>query len=430
VSLDATLEDGLLPPGLGGARPVELPATRYKQGGRQMYHVVVTLANLTTIIVKRPDPNQPIEGNRKVDAARAKKFGDYILKEAGWVSPAIIVRVPSGEVKFKQVKPFEDGTAWGVLTVPLHVLTEILLLDGQHRTLGTFLGLDEINGRISRLRDLVSAAERTGEPALVADHQKRLQTELATRDRLGQEHISIDVAVVSTGTAKQMFADINNNAKGVNPDYKTVLDQRDVVNRITIDLINDHPLLTGRVEHGQATRMSVTNPNLIGAKSVADIVRAVHKGTRGRMGRRIENEMEENQRTATAAVSQFLDLLLTSFDDLRLVSEGRLEPVQLRKTSMLGSATMLRVLAAVYHELLHASTDPGAPSPLPRSSIQAFFTSLDPHMKEIPVAADNEFWMSTGAFLPDTSAPQARRQTIEGLVDELVQRARKMNPRK
>lgn len=273
-----------VPEGLGGAKPIELPATRYFQGGRTMYHVTVVLAQLPQLVVKRPDPNRLIEGNRRVDASRARRFGSYLQKNEDWVSPAIIVRAPSGEVTFRDIHAFGDGSAWGVLSIPLPVLTEVLILDGQHRTLGTFMALDEVNDRVSKVVDLIAAAERDGDRELKEHHTRELARHKKLRDRLGKEHISVDIAVVTGSQAKQMFADINNNAKGVNPDYTTFLDQRDVVNRISVKLIEDHPLLEGRVEIGQERRMSPTNANFIGARTVADIVRAVEVESQGGLG--------------------------------------------------------------------------------------------------------------------------------------------------
>jgi hypothetical protein len=40
---------------------------------------------------------------------------------------------------------------------------------------------------------------------------------------------------------KQMFVDIVNNTKGVNRDFTTILDQRDVINRIAAELIEVIP---------------------------------------------------------------------------------------------------------------------------------------------------------------------------------------------
>jgi DGQHR domain-containing protein len=416
---------------IGAPKPIEVPATSYRQGGRQMYHLTVTLAQLTQLVPKRPDPSKPIEGNRRVDPARARKFGEYVLERDNWVSPAIIVRAPSGEVEFEALHNFPDGTAWGILRIPLHVLTEILLLDGQHRTLGTFIALDEVNERIRTKRDGVEKAKVDDNAAVVATMEKSLQRLLDARERMNREHIAIDLAVVSTMQGKQMFVDIANNAKGVNPDFTTILDQRDVINRIAAELIEDHPLLADRVELGQSTRMSATNPNFIGAKSVADIVRAVHLGISGRVGARVQDELTRTLPAAVREVATFLDVLVAGFDDLREMMEGTIEPIDLRiedstHRSMVGSATMLRALAGAYHEL----TAPGdkATPPMTRSEVEVFFGRLAPKMRDIPIAEHDPLWMPTGAFIPGTNAPQARQGTINALVKSLVNWAREGNP--
>jgi hypothetical protein len=415
---------------LGTPKPIELPATLYRQGGRTMYHASVTLAQVTQIVPKRPDPEQPIEGNRKVDAGRAKKFGEYVLSREDWVSPAIIVRAPSGEIEFTPAHQFPDGTAWGVLKIPLHVLTEILLLDGQHRTLGTFLALDEINERIRKSRDSVEAAARNdSEPEVRALLQNKLDRDLETRERMNREHIAIDMAVVSTDQAKQMFADIANNAKGVNRDFTTILDQREVVNRMAADLIQDHELLKDRVETGQGGRMSAKNPNFVGAKAIADVVRAVHVGVIGRIGNRVEDELSRQQPQAVAEVEDFFNTLVAANPDLRAMIDGDIQPIELREEgphrSMISSATMLRVLAGVYHDLMHPAD---GSQPLTRAEVEVFFAKLAPKLKEVPVAETNTFWMSTGAFLPGAAAPQARQGSLKTLTRELVTRARDGHP--
>ncbi len=413
---------------LGAARPVKVPATKYRQGGREMFHITVAVAQLPQIVVKRPDPTHVIEGNRRVDANRAKKFGTYLAKSDDWVSPAIIVRAPSEEIEFDVLASFEDGTAWGELTIPLHVLTEILLLDGQHRTLGAFLAIDEVNETIRKKRDEIEGAERNGNDDTIPELEKKLNDLLRTRERFTKEHLSVDIALVSTDRAKQMFADINNNAKGVNPDYTTLLDQRLVINRISVELMEDHPLLKGRVEFGQSTRMSPSNPNLMGAKTVADIVRTVHVGISGRIGARVEDEMSTNQVEAVDEVRKFLDVLVAGFEDLQAVIDGILDPIELRgeseNRSMIGSATMLRALAGAYHVLTMESDNESDPEPLTRSEVEIFFRALAPKLREIPIEEDDTFWMRTEAFMPGTSAPQARAGTMNALVKSLVQWAR------
>ena len=408
-----------MPAGIGGARPVELPATRYRQGGRTQYHLAISVSAVTRLIVTRPDPNRPLEGNRKVDRTRAKKFGEYMLRNTNWVSPGIIVRMPIGEVTFIPKYPFEDTTSWGVLQIPLDMLTEIILLDGQHRTLGIFLALDDINKKIQTQRQIISdLREQQQSLNVLADQEKRLKEFMDQRSKLNEEHISIDLVEVAPEKAKLMFADINNNAKGVNADLTTILNQRDIVNRIALQLIENHALLLDRVELGQSSRMSPSNPNLIGAKGVADIVRAVVVGT-GRVGARVEDEITNNLESYRKKVEQFLDLLVAAFDELGLLIDGRLDPQEMRDQTMLGSLTMLRVLAATYYEL----TRKGANSSLrvlSRAEVEDFFRRLAPNMRRIPIANDDRFWLDTKVFTPGATAPLARQGSISSLVSTLV----------
>lgn len=417
------LDVGDLPIGLGTARPVQLPSTRYRQGRRVQFHAALPVAELARI-VQRPDPTRPLAGNRKVDANRAKKFAEYILRNKDWVSPAVIVRVPSDEVVFDVKVPFEDGTAWGVLSIPLDLLTEIVLLDGQHRTLGVFIALEMINDRIARYRETIAKMrDQLADPTEIRDQEKRLEDDLKLRKRLSDEHISIDIAEVGEDQAKQMFGDINNNSKGVNPDYTTLLDQRDVVNRIAVQVIETHVLLQDRVETGQSTRMTSANPNLVGAKSVADIVRGVLVGT-GRVGVRVEDEIDKDVAANTQKIMQYLDVLIGAFDDLRDVTENRLTPKELRGKSMLGSATMLRVLAAVYHDLTVSDPDNGASRAWSRAEVEDFFRQLSPLFNSIPITPDDKLWLDTKAFLEGGTAPLASQGAIKSLVNALTSWAR------
>ena len=411
-----------LPASLGTVRPLELPATLYRQGNRRMFNVVLTLGQLNQLIVKRPDPSVPMEGNRKVDASRARAFGRYIREKERWVSPAIIVRAPAGNVDFKAVKEFGDDTAWGVLSIPVHLLTDITVLDGQHRTLGIFLALDEMNSEISKLRETTSDKAVLGDGDAASMLEARLAKLVALRDRIAREHISIDLAVVDSVAAKEMFVDINNNAKGVNQDFTTYLDRREIVNVIVGELIEKHPLLVNRVEIGQAAKMSPKNPNLMGTKGLADIVRAIHVGPNGRIGARVEEELRANERGAIQRVERFLDLMVDSFDDVSAVLDERMKPADLRQRSMLGSASMWRALAATYRELQLA--DPAGTEPFTRSEIETYFRSLERELREIPVSRPDAFWMGTGSFRLGASAPLAAPGALTSLVNALVARAR------
>jgi hypothetical protein len=423
---DVSAEDlAELPSSVGGAMPVQLPATRYRQGQRTQYHVAIPVWQVTQIITNKPDPARPLEGNRRVDPARAEKFATYILEHEGWVSPAIIVRAPAGELGFKPSKHFDNATSWGVLEVPLNILSEIILLDGQHRTLGIFRALESINKKVTVQREHVKNLEDQGQnPDLILEQRKRLNGFIYQRDRLSQEHISIDIAEVGTRDASQMFGDINNNAKGVNADLRTVLDQRDVVNRIVVSLMEEHPLLIGRVERGERARFSAANANLLGAKGVADIARAIFVGT-GRIGNRVDDELNNDVVGSTERVSRFFDLLVGAFDELKEIIEGTSTPVELRQSSLLGSVTMLRALACTWFNLTNP-VQPEGEKKFSRAQVEQYFRNLAPNLRRIPVTADDEMWMSTGAFAQDgtSTAPSARSQDFKALIAAMTDWAR------
>lgn len=119
------------------------------------------------------------------------------------------------------------------------------------------------------------------------------------------------------------------------------------------------------------------------------------------------------------------DTLLEGFPELRDIVNGDLAPVELRKQTMLGSGTMLRVLAGVYFELKRA--DEGQ-TPLTESEIRDAFKALGPKLSEIPITEDNEFWISTGAFLAGGNAPSATQGALRSLTTMLVEWARERRP--
>lgn len=82
---------------------------------------------------------------------------------------------------------------------------------------------------------------------------------------------------------------------------------------------------------------------------------------------------------------------------------------------------MLRVLAGVYYELKRA--DEGQ-IPFSESEVRGVFRALGPKMREIPIREENDFWLSTGAFLVGGNAPQSRQGSLRSLTDNLVKWAR------
>jgi hypothetical protein len=385
-----------------GRRTDTYLAMRSLQGGRTVYSIRVPLLDLDKILPV-PDPSQPDPDNRKVDPRHAKSFGDYVSSHAAWVAPALLAR-DNGGCHFQPLES-SDGKI-GYLDIPWSTGTVGALntIDGQHRVLGTRLRLRQLTEDINKYeRDLSRA--RSGDRATKLEEKL---TEL--REALGRmehEAIGLDIYVEPDSVlARQMFVDVADNAKGISTALRARFDGSKIANR-TLDRVLDHALLKGRVDLEQ-DRMTRNNVNLIGAKHVADLTKAVSVGVGGRISARLESELSDE--AVVEAVHGFLDCITEAFGDLADVAEGRLSPTDLRSRSLLGSVGMLRVLSGTFHSLRRKD--------IPEDDITAFFATLAPHMAA-PVS-DDGIWRRTEArtdFEPAASAPVMRTQNLNHLVN-------------
>ena len=409
--------------GLGFAGTERVPAFRSRQGEHERYTFAMPVGTAIQSI-RKPDPEQPFPGNRKVEPGRARKFMDYLESNAlggTWTCPPIQLRAAPSDIL--SVEVIAESARLVEVELPKHRRWDIQ--DGQHRMLGFDMFRERSEGEIARLRDLRAKAERSGEPASVKHYTEQLvEQERRHTAILDKAHVEVVVVVADDGDHGQMFADIAINAKGVNPDYAATLDQRDPVNRIATNLIERFPPLDGLVSDGQQGRLAPNSPFLLGTKSIADVARGVAVGT-GRVGKRARDEIERDEAKWTRRITEFLATAFESFEDLQRLTSGEIDAPQLREESLLGSATTLRVLAIAWHEMLYAD------DPLTVGDVKRFFAELDPHMRcfgevrapnargemvtRIGVMADHPIWGPTGKFQLGWKAPSGRISDVNDL---------------
>jgi hypothetical protein len=388
---------------------VRFYATRYHQGGRTVYSVDLSLTQIAELL-PAPDPANPTEGNRRIKESHARAFGDYVRDQAEWVAPALVLRGP--DIFAFEPKERIGGTEFGVLSFPRLASTDLRILDGQHRILGIHLAIHGIANDLEKARSGLAAAKRNGsEPELIQEFQDQIDQLTAQRERFARERTSLQIFIEDDQVAyKQMFFDIADNALGITSSVRARFDSRKVVNR-SLEEVMKHALLRGRVDPEQ-DRIGRGNPNLMGAKHVAEIVRTLAVGIEGRIGRRLEDELREDALVQKA--NDFLDALVVAFPPLDAVIDGTISPDELRRTSLLGSTVMLRILAGAYAELVerHRFDD---------EDVTDFFRKLAPHMPG-PVTEDS-IWVTRvkdDVFSPGAFAPRSRRQDLKTLRDTLV----------
>ena len=217
----------------------------------------------------------------------------------------------------------------------------------------------------------------------------------------------------------EIFADIANNAQGMVKALAIGFDQSKLVNRVTRIVASDfpHPLLDGKVDFNK-DRIAGDSEMLISAKTLADSIRALTVGIAGRISR--VQELGDLDEDVTQRTKKFLDSMHKAFAD-----DFAKTPQDFRKTSLLSSGTMFRVLAGVWFELT-SSTNAQGKSIKPRMSVEDatnFFKKLAPEM-QIPIKPGNK-WLTTGVFPSPAAgavvtAPGSRNQELKKLTLEIT----------
>ena len=399
-------------------------ASRKYMGGRPVYHLDMCISQLTAG-VDAPPIGVPQDDNRIVNEARGKLFRDYVHENKEWASPSLLLWCPIGILNFDPIPAINDlvndpSSVFGIFSIPRNSRQSIKILDGQHRILGFHLWMEKLNKDLRAAKLHLSEAQKAGSPAVIQDAQQRVKIVEENIERSDKESIGIDILICeSSKEARQIFADIANNAKGMVKALSIGFDQTKIVNRVTSTLAadNPHPLLKDRVDFNK-DRVSGNSNYMISAKTLADCIRSLSVGISGRVSR--AQEKEANDQLIEIKAKDFFDGMQSAFS-----SDLTLAPNDLRQKSLLGSGTIFRVLAGVWFELT-SNVDSQGKKVNPRKTIEEatnFFKKLAPNM-QIPIKSGNG-WLATGVF-PDPSkgavvtAPGSRNQELKQLVLEIT----------
>lgn len=98
--------------------------------------------------------------------------------------------------------------------------------------------------------------------------------------------VGIGIYVERDGVSgQQMFVDVADNAKGISGAVRARFDTSRIANRTLSDIVL-HPLFHNKIDV-ERHRMTLSNRNLMGAKHVADITRAVIAGPGGSASKKV-----------------------------------------------------------------------------------------------------------------------------------------------
>jgi len=392
-------------------------AQRSTQGGRVHYSIVLPLHQVP-VTLPVPDPSEPFEDNRQVRPAHAQDFATYIRESRNWHAGALTVRGLSSVLEFTEF-PNQAGkpVKIGVLKVPRNMRNAFRIIDGQHRILGVKLLFEQISEDIVRVTSrLVNAKRNNEEPGVIAQFDRELGDLEGLKRRIMEDTMTVDLVIEDDDMAhRQIFVDVANNALSVQKAVTARFDTKKVVNRAVVELLDDpstDALIRNRVDD-QKDRVGGSNPNLIGSGVLAELVRTVKKGIVGRVS--AADEKTFDHRALVRDTNLFFAILRESFSCLDEVAVGTKTPAQVRDSHLIGSVTMIRIIAGVYHNLVQRG--------VPRARIVDFFKAID-HAGTAPLKSSTphgQMWISLPdcGFVEGKSAPGARAQEVKNAVKEI-----------
>lgn len=420
---------------------VPLHAFKGRRGERTVYTVRPTIG-MALDLMPKPDPNVPFPNNRPLVVKHSKEFGDYWEKNpAGWGCPAGLLSVREDFPTSDFVQGAAgNGVTLGLLKLPRDLADISEILDMQHRIYGWHLKRTELSERLRKAQDQLSQARSLGDDILIAPAEASVAKLRESIARLHAETITVEIMVLSEEEHRTLFAKIADQALTINKSQIADYDSTQVINRVARTLADNHPLLAGRVDWVRtnvADSARRSNPNIIAGETLVNIVRPFATGSIvGRVSDARNTELEAEESRLYQRVTEFFDVAAAAFPALGGVMTGSMTPAEVRSMSLLGSRSIMRVLAAAYHRLTTDRVGRKAVKPLlTRNDVLAYFKSMDDLMP-LPLERDS-VWFSTGAFppLPEDEnsdlprAPLSRQQDLKTMVDAVVLWAREGIPK-
>jgi len=389
-------------------------ASKFRQGGRTVYALDLSVRELVAFLPK-PDPDKPLDASstqRRIHLPHAKQFGQYVVEQPDWVSPALLLRAP--HIFDFEVYPGLDtgSTQFGTLAVPKDAKSEIAIVDGQHRTLGFHLAWEELTQDLQTARTLLARAKELGEKAVIGNAERQLQKTIDRRDALAGERVSVQIVLVENPeVARRIFVDINDNAKGITGSVKSRFDDRKVLTRALNAILMSNELIEGRVDLEQ-DRVSGSSKYLLGAKHVNDMMRGMQVGT-GFITKRLEKELDH--KAIAHEFTVFTDALARSFPPLQQLIDAAITPAQVREKSLIGSNVVLRAVAVAWHDLRAEGWTV--------DQITDAFTAIAPNFTAPVYPSGQDSWFKTGVFPAreaGASSPTSRAQDFKTLTAFIV----------
>lgn len=378
-------------------------------------------------MVKLPDPEGQTDYNRPLQPGHAQKFMQYVDVVENPYTPPIALSTDPANIELEAIEnlPQSIGNVRFVTArFERSARDQVEILDGQHRIYGAHLLSNRYQEQLTTARDHFRRAEKLEGSEFIADARHQVQAVEDKIKRLGTMTVTVQIALTGDRVlARQIFADVADNALGISRSILSAFSTRSAFNRVAQEL--SEKTLSGVVDNVQ-DRLSRKNPNWLSLKDVVNVVQVLEVGLGKRWSHKLEEKLNDGKLFKQTSV--FFAGLAEAFPQIQRIVDGELSGTALRvggeEVSLLGSSTTIRVLAAAYRTL-RAGTD--GRDPWLHDDAIAFFATLPmeagftgPANKEEAEPVLDSRWIETGKISYPFASPVARRQDIEELTNSIV----------
>jgi hypothetical protein len=402
-------------------------AQKMEHGETISFITALSIADLLELL-DIPDPNKPFEDNRRVNKRHAMEFGDYWESQRnGWISPPLLLDTEL-VIEYQYVPQLNlDSTV--LINIPSSKKREVSILDGQHRVLGWFLKRNDLLSRQNDANATYNRAVFSNDLILKLAAEDELRKIEYSLNRMRNEKVGITlISGLLRKQHQQFFVDIAKNALGINKTVQGKFDATSIVNRVSLELVYSHPLLSGKIDM-EKTKCNGSNPYYLSLVNITDIVRHIGFGLNARVTAKREDLYEDNDLFKVA--NRFFDLMLKNVDLLKELRSNQISAVWIRENSLLGSGTIWRCLAGAFHET--SVIDEDSRLSIDSTAYKNFenFIQLFALDSKLPIS---QKWFATELFpTKKSAAPTSRSQDLMDLVNLFqlwIQNEELFNPRK
>jgi hypothetical protein len=402
-------------------------AQKMEHGATVSFITALSITDLLELL-DIPDPNKPFEDNRRVNKRHAMEFGDYWESQRnGWISPPLLLDTEL-VIEYEYIQHLEAQSTV-LINIPSSKKRDVSILDGQHRVLGWFLKQNDLHSRQNEANGTYNRAVFANDLILKLAAEDELRKIEYSLNRMRNEKVGITlISGLQRKQHQQFFVDIAKNALGINKTVQGKFDATSIVNRVSLELAQSHPLLSGKIDM-EKTKCNGSNPNFLSLVNITDIVRHIGFGLNARVTAKREDLYEDND--LYKVTNRFFDLMLKNVEILQELRNNEISALWIRENSLLGSGTIWRCLAGAFHET--SVIDEDSRLSIDSAKYKSFekFVQLFALDSKLPIS---QKWFATELFPTKMSAaPTSRSQDLMDLVNLFqlwIENRELFNPRK